>query len=69
MTSTRVTTTRDLGFAIRDFCEDRSISQFDGDAEHEGSDCIVAIDISNPDNPVFMMESGVEFTARIVRTG
>ena len=69
----RQTTTRDIGFAIRDFCEGYAISHFDdgGDdlTEYSGFDCITAVDISDPDNPIFHMESGPVFTVRIVRTG
>ena len=69
----RQTTTRDIGFAIRDFCDGMPISHFDCDnddlIEHTGFDCIDAIDVSDVDNPIFRMESGAVFTVRIVRTG
>jgi hypothetical protein len=71
----RQTTTRDIGFAIHDFCEGYAISHFgknrndDGCTEYTGFDTIAEVDISDPDNPIFHMESGAVFTVRIVRTG
>jgi hypothetical protein len=67
----RQTTTRDIGFAIRDFCEGYAISHFESDdeTEYSGFDTIDAVDISDVDNPIFRMESGAVFTVRIVRTG
>ncbi|MBR0693630.1 hypothetical protein [Bradyrhizobium lablabi] len=66
----RQTMTRDIGFAIRDFCDCATISHVDEDGkERHGEDEIKGIDISDPDNPIFYMESGAVFTVRIVRTG
>ena len=69
----RATTTSDIGFAIRDFCEGYAISHFDsaGDefTEYTGFDTIDKVDVSDVDNPIFHMESGAVFTVRIVRTG
>jgi hypothetical protein len=69
----RQTTTRDIGFAIRDFCEDHSISHVnvegDGYTEYTEADAIYAVDMADPDNPIFHMESGAVFTVRIARTG
>ncbi len=71
--SKRQTTTRDIAFAIRDFCEGYPISHFDCDddhlAEHSGFDTIDAVDVSDVENPIFHMESGAIFTVRIARTG
>jgi hypothetical protein len=71
--SKRQTTTRDIGYALRDFCEGYAISHFACDddhlAEHSGFDTIDAVDMSDPDNPIFRMESGAVFTVRIARTG
>ncbi len=65
----RQTQTRDIGFAIRDLCEDNAISHVDEDGiEKYGADAIYGVDVSDPDNPVLHMESHAEFTVRIVRT-
>jgi hypothetical protein len=67
------TNTRDVGLAIRDFLEGFPISRFtevDGELEEiVEADNIVQIDVSDPHNPVAHMESGAQFTIRIVRTG
>ena len=70
----RQTTTRDIGFAIRDFCEGYAISHFDCEdhlSEHTGFDTIDVINMTDPENPVFRMESGAVFTVSIsiLRTG
>jgi hypothetical protein len=66
----RQTQTRDIGFAIRDFCENTTISHvFEDGTEQWGADEISAIDISDPDNLILHMDSGAVFTVRIVRTG
>jgi len=70
-TSRRQTKTSDIGIAICDFCEGFAISHIDaGNPSHEyvSADTIDSIDVSDPDNPVFHMESGAQFTVRIVRT-
>jgi hypothetical protein len=65
----RQTTTRDLGLAIRDFTEGFAISVFDDDKETTNADLIEFVDVSDADNLVLHMESGAQFTIRIVRTG
>lgn len=70
----RQTTTRDLGLAIRDFCEGFYISHFydddDGElTEHGCADAINSVDVSDASNPIFYMQSGAVFTVRIVRAG
>jgi hypothetical protein len=65
----RQTTTSDLGFAIRDFCEGFYISHFFEKTEHGCADNIDFIDASDANNLIFYMQSGAVFTVRIVRTG
>jgi len=64
----RDTLTSDIGFAIRDLVEGMDISHVDAGEETEMSDRVLAIDISDADNPVFRMENGAQFSIRIVRT-
>ncbi len=67
--SNRRTLTSDIGFAIRDYLEGNAISHIDGVTEYGGADAIATVDISDANNPVLFMESGAQFTIRIVRTG
>lgn len=64
------TTTTDIGFAIRDFLENRLIDRFDDEAEviDGAADRVEQVDVSDADNLLFHMESGAVFTVRIVRT-
>lgn len=59
-------TTSDIGFAIRDFLEDRVINHIDRDTTEtfEGPECEY-VDVFNPDNPVILMSNGQQFQVRI----
>ena len=58
-------TTRDIGFAIRDFLEDRVICHLNRDGEERGRDTVEFVDISDADNPVIHMLGGQTFRVRI----
>jgi hypothetical protein len=73
MAEIRQTDTRDIGLAIRDFMQGFAISQFhevEGELEEvDSADKVDFVDVSDPHNPVLHMESGIQFTVRVVRTG
>ena len=62
----RETNAYDLALAIRDLLEDRTITQFEDQAEYPQSDTIDFVDISDPHSPVIHMASGPQFTLHIV---
>jgi hypothetical protein len=65
----RETNTRDVGLAIRDFIEGFYIAHFEDDEEVPNEDKIRFVDCCDPNNLVLHMDSGAQFTIRVVRTG
>ena len=64
-------TTRDLGFAIRDFLDDREFYHFeenaDGDPiESEETLEIADVDVSDPDNLKIRLANGQTIVVRII---
>lgn len=60
--------TRDIGLAIRDFLEQRTVTHYedrDGALEPCGDDEVVAVDVSDPDNLTVCLDNGQSFTVRI----
>jgi hypothetical protein len=65
-------TTRDIGFAIRDFLEAQTISNFADDPDHEcelveneSAHHIAFVDVSDVHNPLIHLEDGQKFRVRI----
>ena len=61
-------TTRDIGFAIRDFLEDQTISNFADDPDCEGeltendsAHHIAHVDVSDVHNPLIHLDNGQKF--------
>lgn len=62
-------TSRDLGLAIRDFLDCRTIHHFEDDDDKGPADWISSIDVSDANNPVIYMNSGRKFVVRIIAQG
>ena len=61
--------TRDLGLAIRDFCENQmamTFEEIEGELEATNDFRMEFVDCSDPDNLVFYLDNGQVFTVRIV---
>lgn len=63
------TTTRDLGFALRDHLEGKKVCHLQDDRETGWSADVDHVDISDASNPIVYMTNGRSFQVRIIWKG
>ena len=57
--------TRDVGLALREALEGKSVSPCD---EHRDLGNVIFVDVSDANNPIIHLENGQNFTVRIIAT-